>query len=388
MVDGGNKVGGVLGDVHVVVPLALQQFGLAVGQVRAQNGLDNAVVVGLVELLQTGGEQREGAAGEDVAGTAHLQLVGDVQHGLTGGDDVVGDKDVLALNALAQILMGDDGVAAVDDAAVVAALVEHAQVAAQHAGIVHVAVHGALVGRDDHEVILVEGNVRHMMQQALEHLIGGHDVVEAHGGHGVHNAGVMGVKRDDVLDTDVAQLLQRKGAVQALTADAAMLAAAVQAGHDDADAVGAAGNGLDQTHQVLEVVVRGEMVLIPEQLIGNAVVARIDEDIQVVAAGGRLDETLCVAGLETRAVGRDDEAVDIRVADLARPADEVTVNEFAKLLCARTGNQTEIGDCVLFGKEITRAKILFSHYRYSLLPSCVVNTTGARRAAMPHLLVL
>ena len=46
------------------------------------------------------------------------------------------------------------------------------------------------------------------------------------------------------------------------------------------------------------------MVLIPEQLIGNAVVARIDEDIQVVAAGGRLDETLCVAGLETRAVGR------------------------------------------------------------------------------------
>ena len=96
----------------------------------------------------------------------------------------------------------------------------------------------------------------------------------------------------------------------------------------------------------------------------------------------------CVAGLETRAVGRDDEGVDIRVADLARPADEVTVNEFAKLLCTRTGNQTEIGDCVLFGKEITRAKILFSHYRYSLLPSCVVNTTGARRAAMPHLLVL
>ena len=97
-----------------------------------------------------------------------------------------------------------------------------------------------------------------------------------------------------------------------------MLAAAVQAGHDDADAVGAACNGLDQTHQVLEVVVRGEVVLISEQLIGNAVVARIDEDIQVVAAGGRLDETLCVAGLETRAVGRDDEGVDIRVADLAR----------------------------------------------------------------------
>ena len=201
-----------------------------------------------------------------------------------------------------------------------------------------------------------------MVQQALEHLIGGHDVVEAHGGHGVHDAGVMGVKRDDVLDTDVAQLLQRKGAVQALTADAAMLAAAVQAGHDDADAVGTAGDGLDQTHQVLEVVVRGEVVLVTEQLVGNAVVARIDKDIQVVAAGGRLDKTLGVAGLETRAVGRDDEGVDIHVADLTRPADKVTINEFAKFLRAGAGDQAEIGDRILLREEITRAKILFSHY--------------------------
>lgn len=64
MVDGGDEVGGVLGDIDIIVPLALQQFRLAVGQVRAQNGLDDAIVVGLVELVQTGGEQREGAAGK------------------------------------------------------------------------------------------------------------------------------------------------------------------------------------------------------------------------------------------------------------------------------------------------------------------------------------
>lgn len=77
-----------------------------------------------------------------------------------------------------------------------------------------------------------------------------------------------------------------------------MLTAAVQAGHDNADAVGAACNSLDQAHQVLEVVVRGEVVLIAEQLVGNAVIARIDEDIQVVAAGRGLDQALGVAGLE------------------------------------------------------------------------------------------
>ena len=125
----------------------------------------------------------------------------------------------------------------------------------------------------------------------------------------------MGVKGDDVLDADVAQLLQRKSTVQAFAADTAMLAAAVQAGHDNADAVGAACNSLDQAHQVLEVVVRGEVVLIAEQLVGNAVIARIDEDIQVVAAGRGLDQALGVAGLETRAVRRDDEGVNIGVAD-------------------------------------------------------------------------
>ena len=100
--------------------------------------------------------------------------------------------------------------------------------------------------------------------------------------------GVMGVKGDDVLDADRAQLLQGEGAVQTLAADAAMLAAAVQAGHDNTDAVGTAGDSLNNAHQVLEVVIRGEVVLIPKELVGDAVVARIDEDVQVVTAGGRL----------------------------------------------------------------------------------------------------
>ena len=389
VVDGSDEVGGVLGHVNIVVPLALQQFGLAVGQVGAQNCLDDAVVVRLVELLQTGGEQREGAAGKDVAGAAHLQLVADVQHGLAGGDDVIRDKDVLVLDALAQILVRDNGVAAVDNAAVIAALVEHAQVAAQHAGIIHIAVHGALIGGNDHEMILIEVDVGHMVQQAFQHLIGGHNVVETHGGHGVHDAGVMGVKGDDVLDADRAQLLQGEGAVQTLAADAAMLAAAVQAGHDHADAMGTAGDSLNNAHQVLEVVVRGEVVLIPEELVGDAVVARIDEDVQVVAAGGRLDKAFRIAGLETRAVAGDDEGIDLLIADLTRPAHKVTVYEFAKLLCTGAGNQTEIGDRILLGKEITRAKILFSHYRYSLLPSGITYFIRAVwQTTRTHLLIL
>ncbi|EFB76105.1 hypothetical protein SUBVAR_05891 [Subdoligranulum variabile DSM 15176] len=170
----------------------------------------------------------------------------------------------------------------------------------------------------------------------------------------------MGIKGDDILDAYRAQLLQGERAVQTLAADAAMLAAAVQAGHDDADAVGTAGNRLDQTHQILEVIVGREVILVPEQLVGNTVVARIDEDKQIVAAGRGLDQALGITGLKTRAIRRDDERLHIH-ADLTRPADQMTIHQFAEFFGTRAGDQAQISNCIFFGKKIARAKILFSH---------------------------
>ena len=60
MVDGGDEVRRVLGDVDVVVPFTLEQFGFAVGQVGAQHRLDDAIVVGFVEFVQPGGKRAYG----------------------------------------------------------------------------------------------------------------------------------------------------------------------------------------------------------------------------------------------------------------------------------------------------------------------------------------
>ena len=49
MVDGSDEISGVLRQINIKVPGALQQLRLAVGQVGAQHSLDDAVVVGLVE---------------------------------------------------------------------------------------------------------------------------------------------------------------------------------------------------------------------------------------------------------------------------------------------------------------------------------------------------
>jgi len=68
MVDGSDEISGVLRQINIKVPGALQQLRLAVGEVGAQHSLDDAVIVGFVELIQTGSEQREGSVGDDAGG--------------------------------------------------------------------------------------------------------------------------------------------------------------------------------------------------------------------------------------------------------------------------------------------------------------------------------
>ena len=349
MVQRHHEVGSILGNIDIDVPVAGQQLRQTVGQVGAHHVVQRTIRHSLVELCQTAGEQREGGVGDDAASTALFQVAGNFQHALAGSDDVVRDEDSLALHGIAQILVGHDGVAAVHDAGIVTALVEHAQVAAQHTGEVHVAAHCAFVGADHDELLLVEADLRVLLQQALEDLIGRHRVVEAEQGHGVLDAGVVCVKGDDVLYAHGLQLLQGHSAVQALADDAAMLAAAVQAGHDDRHAVCLAGHGLDEALQVCEMVVGREVVLVTEQVVGHAVVARIDNDEDIVAADGLLDQTLCVAALEAGALAGDDEAILLHTGRLC-PLDKVSVDEVGQLLCTGAGQQTQICNAGLLKK--------------------------------------
>ena len=237
--------------------------------------------------------------------------------------------------------MSHDRVAAVDHAGVVTALVEHAQVAAQHAGEVHVAVHGTLVGADHDELLLIKADLGVLLQQALEHLIGGHCIVEAEQRHSVLNAGIVGIKGDDVAHAHGLQLLQGHSAVQTLANHAAMLTAAVQAGHDNGHTVCLTGHCLDQALEVGKVVIRGEVVLITEQVVGNAVIARIDNDKDIVAAHRLPDQALCVTALEAGALAGDDKAILLHACGLC-PFHQMLVDQLGQLLCTGAGQQTQV----------------------------------------------
>ena len=237
--------------------------------------------------------------------------------------------------------MGNDGVAAIHHAGVVAALIEHAQIAAQHTGEVHVAVHGALIRADHGKLALIKGEVRVLLQQALQHLIGGHCVIKAHQRHSVLHAGVMSIKSDDVAHTHGLQLLQGHSAVQTFAHHTAMLTAAVQAGHNNRHTVCLAGHCLDQALQVGEVIVRRHVVLVVEQLVGHTVVAGIDHDEDIVAAHRLLHQTLGIATLEAGAVARNNEGLFVNSGSLG-PADQMLVDQAGQFLCTGAGDQPHI----------------------------------------------
>ena len=86
-----------------------------------------------------------------------------------------------------------------------------------------------------------------------------------------------------------------------------MLAAAVQTGHDDADAVGAACNGLDQTHQVLGESVEGKDVFIADDIIASGE-SMLDIAYELKLRGARNIFTCCTFPLFTAGLEKFDKA--------------------------------------------------------------------------------
>ena len=87
-----------------------------------------------------------------------------------------------------------------------------------------------------------------------------------------------------------------------------------------------------------------------EQLIGHAVVARIDHDKDIVAAHRVLHQALGVAALEAGALARDDKAL-LLDACLSGPAHQMTVDQIGQLFRTGAGQQTQLRNAGLLEKS-------------------------------------
>src|SRR5699024_9479929 len=183
-------------------------------------------------------------------------------------------------------------------------------------------------------------------------------------------------------------LLQSHSAVKALAHFAAVLTAAVQAGHNDRHAVCLARHSLDQTLEVGEVVVRGHMVLVPEQLVRHAVVARVHHDEDVIAPHRILDHALGVAALEAGALAGDDKAPLLHAA-LCSPPHQVAVDQVGQFLCTGTAQQAQICNAATLCEDILGFDHIghfYGSFNSSLPVLCLFHTERIMPFSFYHIL--
>ena len=154
-------------------------------------------------------------------------------------------------------------------------------------------------------------------------------------------------------DWEDPELLQRTGAVQALTVAAAVLTAAVQDGHDHAQTVRFAAGRLNDALEVLEVVVGRHVILAAVHVIRQAVISHIHNKVQVIAADGGFDQAFSVAGRKAGAFVLNEEGVLIE-ARLLGPADKVFVDLRGQFLRTRQGDETQIRYTLFKTKKFLR----------------------------------
>src|SRR5699024_3404419 len=100
-------------------------------------------------------------------------------------------------------------------------------------------------------------------------------------------------KGNDIVHTHFYKLLKSQRTVQRLTAAALVLAALVEERHDDIDTARLPSDRGDDTLQILKVVVRGHVVDLTVQGIGQAVVADIHHQIDILSTDGFAEYAFC-----------------------------------------------------------------------------------------------
>ena len=202
-------------------------------------------------------------------------------------------------------------------------------------------------------MVLVEDQVLLRAQECPCKLIMRCEIVKTVQWRGILYSGIMGVKRDEIADTHLGELLERIGTVQGFPSVAPVLSALVQERHDHTDAVGFSVCRSYDTLQILIVVVRGHVVCVTVHFVCQAVIAHIDEDEKIFSAHGLLQNSLSLAAVEAGRVESEEIVlfcvtlksgiIDVYVVDLAAKVHKIIVDLISKFRGAVEDQQFERG---------------------------------------------
>ena len=182
--------------------------------------------------------------------------------------------------------MRNDRVASVLDYGKITPLIIHTQLHAQDGSIIYIPVHRAGIRAYNHKIVLVQHDIRNMLEQSLQCLVRGNYIIKAHQGNRILYTRIMCVKGNNLRYSHVLQLLQSHCAIEGFSGILTMLTAAVQDRHDHIDTMRLTADSLNRTLQIRKMLVRRHGNLVSKHVITAVVVARIADDINVQSSYG------------------------------------------------------------------------------------------------------
>ena len=199
--------------------------------------------------------------------------------------------------------MGNDGIFSINDDGIVASLIEHTRVHAEHIAEIDGAVQRSFIRADDRDMILIDDQIILHIQKGTDELIGRGEVIKAMQRRRILHSGIVGIEGDEIIHAHISQFCEHIGTVQRFPAGSSVLASFIQEGHDDIDALCLSGGCRNHPFQILIVVIRGFVIGITVNGIGKTVIAYVHNNEQILSVNGLMNASLCLSTSKTGTYG-------------------------------------------------------------------------------------
>jgi len=271
-------------------------------QVRSNHFMDITLFIILIKLLQSICKQAKRSTNKYTICIPVFQLFCHIQHALAGRNHIINNDHILAGYRVAQELMSNDRVFTIYNGRIITTFVEHTHINTKNIGEIYSSCHSTFIRADDHQMFVVDLQIRYGTKQRFQELISRHEIIKTGQRNCILYTRIMSVESDNIGNTHTNQLLQSHCTVQRFTFAAFMLSSFIQERHNNVDTVSFSCSSSDDTFQILEMIIRRHMIFITIYFISDTVVGDIAKNEKIHSTDRFVDDTFCFTGTETRAV--------------------------------------------------------------------------------------
>ncbi len=170
-------------------------------EIRRNNTIKIAVLIGIVKFLQSVCKQTECDTEKDTLCVHELKLSGSIEDTLAGSNDIVYDNNIFSVNVISQELVGHDRIPASYNRGIVPAFVKHTGIYTEDTCKIDGTTDSPLIGTDNNSVFLVNEQIRYIFQQRLHELVMCCKIIKTCKRNCILDTKIMGVKGDDIGDS-------------------------------------------------------------------------------------------------------------------------------------------------------------------------------------------